>query len=51
MERIYVKDCPACMGRHDDEIHAATVRIHDWFRQDISSKTTPWQSLPPVELS
>ena len=24
-------DCPICYAPHDEEIHEATLRIHEWF--------------------
>ena len=26
------QDCTVCLAEHDEEIHAATVRVHAWFR-------------------
>jgi hypothetical protein len=30
------KECRACLGPHDDEIHDATVALHEWFRRYIT---------------
>lgn len=27
--------CPVCLIDHDPEIHAATVRVHRWFRRFV----------------
>ena len=29
-------DCHVCMVPHDDEIHAATLNLHDWFRSEVT---------------
>ena len=29
-------ECPVCLVTHDDEIHAATLRIHRWFRGQVT---------------
>jgi hypothetical protein len=28
-------ECAVCYSTHDDEIHAATLRIHHWFRRQV----------------
>ena len=28
--------CKVCMVEHDEEIHAATSRIHAWFRVQVT---------------
>jgi hypothetical protein len=30
-------DCRVCLGVHDEQIHLATVRIHNWWRQSLLS--------------
>ena len=30
-ERRTRSECPVCYLTHDDEIHEATLRIHEWF--------------------
>ena len=30
------KLCNACLAQHDEEIHAATDRVHGWFRAQVS---------------
>jgi hypothetical protein len=29
------KDCEMCGGAHDEEIHEATVSVHEWFRHQV----------------
>jgi hypothetical protein len=29
------RDCDVCLVEHDDEIHAATLNIHQWFRHEV----------------
>jgi len=31
-----VRECAVCLGQHEDEIHAATVRVHRWFRVEVT---------------
>jgi hypothetical protein len=28
--------CNVCLAPHDEEIHAATDRVHGWFRAQVS---------------
>jgi hypothetical protein len=28
--------CKICLANHDEEIHAATSRIHGWFRAQVT---------------
>lgn len=30
------KECPVCLGLHDNEIHSATVNVLEWFRSDVT---------------
>jgi len=30
------KPCNACLTQHDEEIHAATTRVHGWFRAQVT---------------
>jgi hypothetical protein len=30
------KLCNACLAQHDEEIHAATNRVHGWFRAQVT---------------
>jgi hypothetical protein len=29
-------ECPVCLVEHDEEIHAATVRVRQWFRKQVT---------------
>ena len=29
-------ECAVCYSTHDDEIHEATLRIHRWFRGQVT---------------
>jgi hypothetical protein len=29
------KICRVCLVEHDEEIHAATLSIRDWFREEV----------------
>jgi len=28
--------CKVCLAQHDEEIHAATNRVHRWFRHQVA---------------
>jgi len=30
------QDCKVCLAQHDEEIHAATNRVHTWFRSQVT---------------
>jgi hypothetical protein len=30
------RECPVCLGPHDDEIHQATDSIREWFRSEVT---------------
>jgi len=30
------KFCKACLAKHDEETHAATNRVHEWFRARVT---------------
>jgi hypothetical protein len=34
--RVSAGECPVCLGQHDEDIHIATVRIHRWFRAEVT---------------
>jgi hypothetical protein len=34
-------ECPICSGLHDEEIHDATLSIHNWLRHEIERRTEP----------
>jgi hypothetical protein len=29
-------ECAVCYSAHDDEIHEATLRVHDWFYRHVT---------------
>jgi len=29
-------ECHVCMAPHDEEIHAATLSVHEWFRFEVT---------------
>lgn len=31
-----VRECPVCLGQHEDEIHTATLRVRRWFRFEVT---------------
>jgi hypothetical protein len=34
-----MKNCRTCLLQHDDEIHGATERVHNWLRERIQRVT------------
>jgi len=28
-------ECMTCLGKHDADIHAATVNVHAWFHRQV----------------
>lgn len=30
------KDCKVCLVEHDEEIHEASVRLHEWLRYKVT---------------
>ena len=43
-------DCRVCCGPHDDEIHAATSRVHEWFRKEMARRTGSPEDQPALPL-
>ena len=37
----HAADCPVCLGQHDEEIHAATLAVHRWFRAEVTKSFQP----------
>jgi len=31
-----IQDCKVCLVQHDEEIHAATKRVHAWLRAQVA---------------
>jgi hypothetical protein len=51
------RECPVCLGAHDDQIHAATVSLHAWWRKSLLSRldeplpeADPWGGPPTLPL-
>ena len=34
-------ECPVCLGPHDEEIHAATLNVRQWFRGEVTKSFEP----------
>jgi len=32
------RDCKVCYVQHDDEIHEATLRVHQWLSQELTRR-------------
>jgi hypothetical protein len=41
-------ECVVCCATHDDEIHEATLRIHRWFRWQVTRNFEQAVGLAPV---
>jgi hypothetical protein len=40
-------ECRVCLGEHDEEIHAATLSIKSWFREEV---TKSFRIVPEVVI-
>jgi hypothetical protein len=40
-------ECVVCYSNHDHEIHEATLRIHRWFRGEVTRNFEPAASVAP----
>ncbi|MGA2271461.1 MAG: hypothetical protein ABSH44_23600 [Bryobacteraceae bacterium] len=34
--RCRVKECPVCLGQHEEQIHDATLSVRQWFRGEVT---------------
>jgi hypothetical protein len=41
--------CKVCMGAHDEEIHAATMSIHGWFREQVMLGLWDDEAIQPAQ--
>ena len=30
------KECPVCLGEHEEQIHDATLAVRQWFRGEVT---------------
>ena len=30
------KECPVCLGQHEEQIHDATLNVRQWFRGEVT---------------
>jgi hypothetical protein len=30
------KECPVCLGQHEEQIHDATLSVRQWFRSEVT---------------
>ena len=30
------KECPVCLGQHEEQIHEATLNVREWFRGEVT---------------
>ena len=30
------QECPVCFGRHEEQIHEATLSVRQWFREEVT---------------
>ena len=42
-------ECAVCYAIHDEEIHEATLRIHQWFARQVTHRFEDEVLEPPVE--
>jgi hypothetical protein len=31
-----IKECPVCLGQHEEQIHNATLSVRQWFRGEVT---------------
>jgi hypothetical protein len=31
-----IKECPVCLGQHDEQVHDATLSVRQWFRGEVT---------------
>ena len=36
-----LKECKVCLGPHEEETHAATQAVHEWFRDHVTRYLEP----------
>jgi hypothetical protein len=36
-----LKECRACLGPHEEEMHAATQAVHEWFHDRVTRYLEP----------
>ena len=36
-----IRDCKVCMMPHDEEIHSATLDLHQWFEFQVTKNFEP----------
>jgi hypothetical protein len=34
--RHHFKECPVCLGEHEEQIHDATLSVRQWFRGEVT---------------
>jgi len=42
------KLCKACLAEHNEETHAATNRVHEWFRAKVTKHLHAVAEEPPI---
>jgi hypothetical protein len=43
-----IPECKVCYAAHDDEIHAATLRVRRWLNCELTRKLSNGCEQPPV---
>jgi hypothetical protein len=44
-------ECDVCGLMHDEEIHQATLNVHNWFRRQVTQYLIDEQELPEVQVA
>jgi hypothetical protein len=44
------KPCNACLAQHDEEIHAATDRVREWFRAQVTKHLHDAGDVPKLNV-
>ncbi len=45
---LKTRECRTCSGPHDEEMHAATIRVHRWFRERVKRNFAEIDLLTPA---
>ncbi len=48
---VMMPECKICLDTHDPEIHDATRRIHEWFREQIALMTEPFEEFVEIPVA
>jgi len=50
MTQTQPRNCKACLAQHDEEIHAATDRVREWFRAQVTKHLHDAGDVPKLNV-